>query len=108
MAGEQANELIRLSEMPSTALIAVDRLAELLNRDHESIRKAIKRGELPEPIPICSKRYWVVGYLLDFFHQRSETIEAQPSEDREHSAAIPKSVSRTTRSRDYQSPIRKV
>jgi hypothetical protein len=63
---DQTERLTQLSELPGTALITVGELARLLNRSDEAVRRAIERGELPPPIPLCSKRYWMVRRLLTF------------------------------------------
>ena len=108
MAEEQASRLVELSEMPPSALIAIDDLAKQLNRDHESIRKAIKRGELPQPFRLCSKRYWLAGQLLDFFHRRAEHIKNQPLTDDQPSDLRTNVPHRPTKAKPYKSPLREV
>ena len=107
MAEEQASRLIELSKLPPTALIAIDDLAQLLNRDDGSIRKAIKRGELPQPFPLCSKRYWRVDQLLKFFHCRAAQIEHLPLPDDEPSRLPPRVPQRRAQEKVYRSTLRK-
>ena len=98
---EQPDRLTELSGLPRKSLISVSDLAQMLKRSEESIRRAIDRHELPAPFSLCSKRYWTVGHLLEFFEQRSRgTLTISESE--EAPTEIP------TPHRRYVSPLRKV
>jgi hypothetical protein len=104
---DQPEYLLALSDLPESCLVSTDWLAEQLNRGEEAIRRAITRKELPPPFALCSKQYWTIGHLRDFFLQRAKAFEASPAPMNESLQKATRDTERHTAKR-YISPLRKV
>jgi hypothetical protein len=109
MAPDQPEVWAALANLPDVCFISPEWLAKQLHRGDEAIRRAIERGELPHPMPLCSRRYWLVGHLRDFFMRRARSLEGPPSSPVRgvgdgDATGDPEGAS----VRRYTSPIRKV
>jgi len=91
-----------LSGLPDTCLVSPQWLARQLHRGEDAIRRAVARGELPPPLPLCSKRYWPVAYLREFLVRRARALEASPLPGEATDADTPRAPART-----YSSALRK-
>jgi len=64
-----------LAAVPANAPIQLDELARMLRRHPASIKRAVKRGELPEGVVFMGKKTWTAGQIL-----ASECAAAQGNE----------------------------
>jgi hypothetical protein len=70
-AGFSSDGVMRvLSEEPAEAFITIGALARAQGCHPASVKRAIKRGELPEPIKLFQERGWLVECLLQFLRDR--------------------------------------
>lgn len=61
-----------LGELPSWTIVNEEGLAQMLGRCRHTIKRAVKRGELPPPIKFMGKPRWTVGAILKHFEERLE------------------------------------
>ena len=57
-------------QVPEGAVITQVELARMFGKHPVSIRRAIERGELPEPVRLMGKPIWTVGFVLRFLESR--------------------------------------
>jgi len=74
---------IRLSDFGPEDLISLPTLARLFNRHPESIARAVRKGELPEPTRLCGVKVWTAGAITQHLEHRL----ALAAKDREKLAA---------------------
>jgi hypothetical protein len=74
----------KLGDLPPDAIISEDGLAKLLGRHRVSIRRAVKRGELPPSVRQFGKSVWTIEALRDHMNKRLEAArkEAERSQQR--------------------------
>lgn len=70
-----------LGELPSGTIVNEEGLAQMLGRCRHTIKRAVKRGELPPPIKFMGKPRWTVGAILKHFEERLE--ESKKEEERQ-------------------------
>jgi hypothetical protein len=61
-----------LGELGHGTLVTEEGLARILGKHPVSIRRAVERGELPEPTRLMGKRIWTVGTILRHIEKRLE------------------------------------
>jgi len=61
-----------LGQLGPGALVTEEGLATILGKHPVSIRRAVERGELPEPTRLMGKRIWTVGAILRHIEKRLE------------------------------------
>ena len=61
-----------LAEMPGDALIDEAGLAGIFHRHPVSIKRAIRRGELPAGVRLFGKQTWTAKAVLDHLNHRLE------------------------------------
>lgn len=59
------------------ALISVADLAQHFNRSQVAIRRAVRRGELPEPIRLLGKSYWSAGQIRLHIEKREKSCNSR-------------------------------
>jgi len=59
-------------ELGPGAIISESALAKLLNRHPVSIKRAVLRGELPQPIRLLGQSVWTVGSIVKYLEKRLE------------------------------------
>jgi hypothetical protein len=64
-----------LGELQSGAIITEDGVANLFGRHAISVKRAVQRGELPQPVKLFGQNTWTVGALLR--HTEMRLKEAQ-------------------------------
>jgi hypothetical protein len=64
--------IVALSDLGEDALITEGALARLLGRHPVSVKRAVRRGELPPPVRLLGKPTWTVGALLRHIEDRLE------------------------------------
>ena len=73
-----------LAELPPDALIDEQALARIFGRCQTSVRRAVRRGELPRPVKMFGRPTWTARAVLDHIGKRLEAKkqEAQRLERR--------------------------
>ena len=61
-----------LGELGDGAIISESALAKLLKRHSVSIKRAVLRGELPQPIRLLGQPVWTVGSIVKYLEKRLE------------------------------------
>lgn len=61
-----------LGELKPASIITEDGLARLFQRHVVSVKRAIKRGELPPPCPLFGAKVWTVGAITRYIESRLE------------------------------------
>jgi len=61
---------VELARLPEGAVVTMGELARLFGKHPVSIKRAVDRGELPEPVRLMGKSIWTVRILLEFIEQR--------------------------------------
>jgi hypothetical protein len=59
-----------LGELESGAIITEEGIGYLFNRHITSVKRAIQRGELPEPCRLFGQSSWTVGIILQHIEMR--------------------------------------
>jgi len=79
--GFDTNQIITtLGELPSGALITEQNLAQIFDRHPASIKRAIRRGELPPPAKILGKPTWTAESILDHINALLHTAKGEKAE----------------------------
>ena len=60
----------KLGQLKEGAVVAENGIAHLFDRHVTSVKRAIKRGELPPPCRLFGQNVWTVGALLRHFESR--------------------------------------
>jgi predicted DNA-binding transcriptional regulator AlpA len=61
-----------LATINADALIDETALAISLNVTKRTVRRMVKRGELPPPIPLAGRSTWLVGHVRSHINQRAK------------------------------------
>lgn len=64
---------MQLAKMPREAFLDKDALARLFRKCTKSISRALRRGELPPPVPFLGKRGWTVEAILNHLTSRQQS-----------------------------------
>lgn len=68
-----------LGRLGASSIITEDGVAEMFNRHPASVKRAVKRGELPRPCRLFGKNTWTVGALIRHIEDRL-ALEAKEAE----------------------------
>jgi len=61
----------KLGSLPTGALVTEDGLAHLLGKGcRESIKRAVVRGELPQPVKLMGKNTWTARTIIEHIEER--------------------------------------
>jgi hypothetical protein len=64
---------LELGKLPPATVISEDGLAGIMGkRCRESIKRAVARGELPQPVKIMGQNCWTVGSIVKHLEDRLE------------------------------------
>ena len=66
-----------LSGLPPQTILSRQDLADYLERDEETVSRAVERGELPPPTRICNSNIWMVEGILAHIRERLEAEAAR-------------------------------
>ena len=61
-----------LGELKPAAIITEEGAARLFNRHIASVKRAVRRGELPPPCRLFGQNAWTVGTLIQHIENRLE------------------------------------
>ncbi len=72
-AAEQHSGVITaLADLPPDGVLDVNTLAHMLGRCSKTIQRAVRRGELPQPVKFMGKRVWLVKTILEHLESRQK------------------------------------
>ena len=77
-----------IGDLPPGAVLDVKALAQILHRHPESVRRAVRRGELPRPTRLFSRDVWTVGRILAHIEAREAEAEKQAARERARLARL--------------------
>ncbi len=61
-----------LGDLPAETVVTEEGLATILGKHRVSIKRAVKRGELPVPVRLFGEPVWTVAALRDHLNRRLE------------------------------------
>jgi predicted DNA-binding transcriptional regulator AlpA len=64
--------IVALADLGAGALISEEALAHLLGRHRASVKRAVRRGELPPPVRFLGRPTWTAGAILRHMEDRLE------------------------------------
>ena len=59
-----------LAELPESAIVTEKAIARIFSRSSDGVRRAIQRGELPQPVKLFGKPSWTVRALIQHMEER--------------------------------------
>ena len=65
----------QLADLPPETVISEEGLAKILGKHRVSIKRAVRRQELPVPIRMFGKSVWTVQVLRDHLNRRLEAAK---------------------------------
>ena len=75
--------IAELGELKPGAIIFERGLARLFERHPQSIKRAVQRGELPQPARLFGKPYWTVGVLTRHAEDQLQQAAEEASKEAE-------------------------
>lgn len=69
--------IVALAQLPPQALVSEGALAEALSVTKRTIRRMVRRGELPPPIAFAGRSTWMVCRILKHFEARATRAEQE-------------------------------
>jgi len=80
-SNDNTNEEQPLNTMADTDIVSEQDLAQIFGKHPESIKRAIVRGELPEPVQLFKRRVWTAGAIREHLQERLRQAQEQKSKD---------------------------
>ena len=77
----ESREEQALNAMADTDILSEQDLAQIFGKHPESIKRAIVRGELPEPVPLFKRRVWTAGAIREHLRERLRQAQAEKTKD---------------------------
>jgi len=59
-----------LAELPPASIVNLEALARIFGVHVATIHRAVRRGELPEPIRMFGRKCWTAGVILEHIESR--------------------------------------
>jgi hypothetical protein len=87
--GEQHNSAVGLLILPGQVLTEAD-LARAFKKHPVTIRRAVERGELPEPVRLMGKPTWTGSVILKHLEGRLARTREEAQVLQRHRASLPK------------------
>lgn len=75
---------VDLARLPEATVVTLGELARLLGKHPVSIKRAVDRGELPEPVRLMGKPIWTVRVLVEFIEKRLRDSSASMDVFKKH------------------------
>lgn len=79
---DQENVIPELGSLPPGAILYEPAIARLFDRSPRSVKRAVKRGELPAPTRLFGKNAWTAGAILRHLDNRIRTADAEAAQER--------------------------
>ena len=81
--------LPELAELPAGALLDESALAAALGVTARSIRRAVRRGELPPGVLLGGRKQWIAGRVLTWLEARAAKAEEAAEREAQRLARLP-------------------
>jgi len=75
---------VDLARLPEATVLTLGELARLLGKHPVSIKRAVDRGELPEPVRLMGKSIWTVRVLIEYIEKRLHDSSASMDVFKKH------------------------
>mgnify|MGYP001368255042 CR=1 FL=1 len=79
---EQTDIIRALAELPDTAIVSEKAIARIFDRHIDSVRRAVQRDELPEPVRLFGQPSWTVRMLVQHLEARLEKASQEAKRGR--------------------------
>ena len=66
-----------LARLPAQSILDEGRLAAVLGVHGRTVRRMVKRGELPPAVPLGGRSVWLAGRVLDYLDRQAERAERE-------------------------------
>jgi len=83
---ERSGAITSLAELPSDGLLDANTLAHMLGRCKRTIQRAIRRGELPQPIRFMGRQVWMVKTILEHLDKLQDKATRQANRNKARSS----------------------
>lgn len=80
--------VIRLAELPAQTLLDERALAASLGLTMRTVRRMVRRNELPPPVPFGGRSTWMVANVLAHFARRAERAARDAERETQRLAAL--------------------
>lgn len=77
-----------LAELPSGAIVDEKALAEMFGHHPATVKRAVQRGELPEPVRMFGKPCWTAGAILTHIESRLTAAGQEAQKETERIARL--------------------
>lgn len=78
-----------IGALPPGAIVTEDGLAAMMGKCRMSIRRAVKRGELPPAARVMGKRCWTAGAIVRHMERRLEAAADKTAKAEKRIAQLP-------------------
>lgn len=75
--------LAELAAMPERTILDAQRLASLLGVAQRTLRRMVRRGELPQPVQFAGRACWTAGRVLGHFENAADVAEREARKEKE-------------------------
>lgn len=72
-----------LGELPEGAFVSEDGLGQIMARSQKTIKRSIRRGELPPSVPFVGRRGWTVRAIIEHIETRLAAAAEQAERERQ-------------------------
>lgn len=80
--------LTELAALPPGAMVDEQRLARLLGVTDRTVRRMVRRGELPPPVRLGGRAVWLAGRVLAHVERRAEEAARRAEKEARRIAAL--------------------
>ena len=77
---EELRAITDLAELPPAALVSPALLARVLGVTERTLRRLVERSELPQPLALGTRKYWLAGRIVTWLESRSDIAERETHE----------------------------
>lgn len=94
--------VIRLAELPGQTLLDERALAVCLGVAMRTIRRMVRRSELPPPVPFGGRATWMVANVLTHFAHRAERAAREAERETQRLATLSEGIIGSRRNRGME------
>ena len=76
-----------LARLPDKSILDETRLAGILAVSGRTVRRMVKRGELPPAVPLGGRSVWLAGRVLGYLERQAERAEREAEREARRIAA---------------------
>lgn len=86
--GRLSGIIMELAELPPGAIVDENALALMFSHHVVTVKRAVQRGELPEPVRLFGKPSWTVKAILDHIENRLANARQEAKKEAERLACL--------------------